>query len=551
MKIFNFVKTYLFKRKPTLFIYTLLSMLVWSTSILIPLVTARYIDYIDEMHRSNLNKSLNGIYIFTGIWIVMWGIEILGTFFSNMTNAKLQCNTVYDLNYSILEHIKRLPISFFNNIEGAYLNQRINSDANSLVSFVLNSFIQLFMKSITFIICLVILFSINTRIAIALLVLIPIYILIYTNFKKPLYKSSYECRENQNKLFSKMNEQINNIKFIKLNSFYKIFGEQLNQSFKKLYKSTMQYAKVSYRFSSVDLFINRICSLFIFFYGGFEVIKGNLSIGNFININSYFMILLGCTSFCLNFGKTYQDALVSYSRIKEILKIEEEANGDKKIEFVNQIKFENVNFSYDDKKYIIKNFNHTFKRGNIYCITGKNGVGKSTFAGVLTGLYNKRYEGKIYYNSLDLNDIDLNYLRDKIIGITEQEPILLGNTIKNNLTLGLSDVSLNDIEFWCKKLSIYDFINSLPSSYDYSISENAGNVSGGQKQKISQTRILLKHPQIIILDEPTSALDAEGIENLKSTLQEIKEDKIIIAITHNNNFLTIADEIIDFDTLAS
>lgn len=549
MKIFKLVKPYLFKRKGTLIFFTFCSTIIWFTSILTPYVTARYIDYIEGIYKSHVNKSLNGIYIFTGILIILWLTEILGNFFYNMSNAKLQCNTVYEFNYGILEHIKRLHISFFNNVDAAYLNQRINSDSNTLVSFILNNFIQLFMKGSTFIICLVILFSINIKIATMLLILIPIYIVIYIYFKKPIYNSSYECSELQNKLFSKMNEQINNIKFIKMNSFYKLLGEQLNSSFGFLYNATMKYAKISYKFGSVDLFIKRLCSLLIFFYGGFEVINGNLTIGNFININSYFLILLGCTSFFLNIGKAYQDALVAYSRVNELLDMEEEFNGNLTLNHVNKIEFENVTFSYDNSKKILKDFNYSFEKNNIYCIVGKNGVGKSTLIALLMGLFNKDYVGNIYYDSFDLKQLDLHHLREHIMGITEQEPILLGNTIMNNLTLGLKDISMENIEMWCKDLNIYDFINSLPMGFDYNISEKATNISGGQKQKISQARIFLKNPQIILLDEPTSALDVESIEKLKCILQKIKKDRIIIAITHNNELLTVADKVINFEEL--
>lgn len=549
MEIFKLVKPYLFKRKGTLIFFTLCSTIIWLTSILTPYVTARYIDYIEEIYKSNMNKSLNAIYSFTGILVILWLSEILGNFFSNMSNAKLQCNTVYEFNYCILEHIKRLHISFFNNVDAAYLNQRINSDSNTLVSFVLNNFIQIFMKTITFIICLVILFSINIKIATMLLMLIPIYIVIYKYFKKPIYNSSYECREHQSKLFSKMNEQINNIKFIKMNSFYKLLGEQLNSSFSFLYKATMKYAKASYKFSSIDLFINRLCSLLIFFYGGFEVINGNLTIGNFININSYFLLLLGCTSFFLKIGKAYQDALTAYSRVNELLDMEEEFNGSLTLNHVNKIEFKNVSFSYDNSKNILKDFNYSFEKNNIYCIVGRNGVGKSTLIGLLMGLFNKDYIGNIYYDSSDLKELDLYHLREHILGITEQEPILIGNTIKKNLTLGLKDISMDNIEKWCKDLNIYDFINSLPMGFDYNISEKATNISGGQKQKISQARIFLKNTQIILLDEPTSALDQESIEKLKCILEEIKKDRIIIAITHNNDLLTVADKVINFEEL--
>lgn len=549
MKIFKLVKPYLFKYKAHLALFIITSMVMWIVSLSIPYLSAKYIDYISGFYKNSLHITKD-VYFYSLSLFSLWLLEILGNFFSNFINAKLQCNTVYQLNYGILQHVKRLPILYFNNIKASYLNQRINSDSNAVVSFILNNFIQMFMKASTFLVCIFILFTINIKIATALILLLPVYGFIYKKFKKPIYKASYDNREKQNKLFSKMNEQIDNIKFIKLNSFFRVIDKQLNDSFSELYKATMKYARLSYLFSSIDLTITRLCSLLLFFYGGFEVINGGLSVGNFININSYFSILLGCTSFFLNLGKNYQDSMVAFSRIEEILNLPVEPNGHVKLDKVDVISFKGVNFSYPNGKNILANFSYTFKKGNIYCVLGRNGIGKSTFASLLAGLLTKQFEGKIYYDMVEMSELDLYHLREKLVGITEQEPVLLGNTIKNNLTLGMDGVSGEKISMWCRELNIQDFIENLPDNINHNISEKASNISGGQKQKISQTRVFLKEPQVLILDEPTSALDVDSIQKLKVVLKRYKQDKIIIIITHNTNLLDIADEILNLEDLA-
>lgn len=549
MKIFRLVKPYLFKYKFHLTLFIIISLIMWIVSLSVPYLSAEYIDYISGFYKSSLHVT-NDVYFYTLSLFCLWLLEILGNFFFNFYNAKLQCNTVYQLNYGILQHVKRLPILFFNNIKVSYLNQRINSDSNTVVSFVLTNFIQIFMKITTFFVCIFILFTINIKIAAALILLLPVYGFVYIKFRKPLYKSSYDNREKQNKLFSKMNEQLDNIKFIKLNSFFKVIDEQLNNSFSDLYKSTMKYAKLSYIFSSIDLCITRLCNVLLFFYGGFEVINGRLSIGNFININSYFSILLGCTSFFLNLGKNYQDAMTAYSRIEEILNLQVEPNGHIKLNKVDEICLKDVSFSYPNGKSILVNFSYTFKKGNIYCILGRNGIGKSTFVNLLAGLLAKQFQGKIYYDMVEMSELDLYQLREKLVGITEQEPVLLGSTIKNNLTMGMDEIPREKLDMWCRELNIGDFIENLPDNINHNISEKASNISGGQKQKISQTRVFLKEPQVLILDEPTSALDADSIQKLKVVLQKYKEDKIIIIITHNTNLLDIADEILNLEDLA-
>lgn len=549
MKIYRLVKPYLFKYKLHLSLFILISLIMWAVSLSIPYLSAKYIDYISGYYKNSLHITKD-VYFYTLSLLSLWFLEILGSFLSSYYNTKLQCNTVYQLNYGILQHVKRLPILFFNTIKASYLNQRINSDANTVVSFILNNFIQVFMKIATFFVCISILFIINAKIAAALILLLPVYGFIYSKFRKPLYKSSYDNREKQNKLFSRMNEQIDNIKFIKLNSFFKVIDEQLNDSFSDLYRSTMKYARLSYLFSSVDLCITRLCSVLLFFYGGFEVINGRLSVGNFINISSYFSILLGCTSFFLNLGKNYQDSMVAYSRIEEILNLQTEPNGHVKLNKVNEICLKDVNFSYPNGKNILSDFNYTFKKGNIYCILGRNGIGKSTLISLLSGLFIKQFQGKIFYDLVEMNELDLYYLRETLLGITEQEPVLLGNTIKNNLTIGMDNIEGEKLSIWCREMNLQDFLDNLPDKMDHNVSEKASNISGGQKQKISQTRVFLKEPQVLILDEPTSALDIDSIQRLKVVLQRYKKDKIIIIITHNASLLDIADEVLNLEDLA-
>ncbi|GFR34195.1 ATP-binding cassette domain-containing protein [Thermobrachium celere] len=138
-------------------------------------------------------------------------------------------------------------------------------------------------------------------------------------------------------------------------------------------------------------------------------------------------------------------------------------------------------------------------------------------------------------------------IRKYLIAVVEQEPTLLSSSIKNNILFGVSQnkIKNQDINYWFKKFNLYDFIIGLPNHYDYNIGENSKNISGGQKQKLAIIRALLKRPQIIILDEPTSSLDKIGKNVLIEILQNIKKDRIIIIITHDNDIFKICDEVIE------
>ena len=438
-----------------------------------------------------------------------------------------------------------MPILYFKNLDSTYLNQRINSDSNTLISFILSNFLDILIRALTLIIVFCISFKIDRKLTMILIPLIPLYLAIYFIFKKPLFKSGYELKEKQNKFFSKMNEQLYNINLIKLNSTFEESQKQLRTSFSTMFESLLKYTRVSYIFSSSDSMTMIISQIIIFFFGGMEIINGNLTIGQFTIIISYFSMIMGCISYYLNLGKSYQDALVSYSRLEEILNEPKEINGDMRIDNIDTIVLKEVCFSYDDTDNIINNFNYTFKKGNIYGIIGQNGTGKSTFINLILGLFNNYYKGNIYYNSIELKKLDMYYIRKRIIEISEQEPALINDTISKNVTYGIDIYNYDNIEKVLKSLNLD--INKFQDGLNTNIYEAANNISGGEKLKISLARTFLKNPDMIILDEPTSALDFNSIEKLKTILREIKKDKIIIIVTHNKDILNVSDEIIDLN----
>ena len=543
MKIFKFVKEYIFKYKIQLFIFLIFSIISWIISIGLPYITGNYIDSL--MNFQNRQTIID----FTIKILLIGIISIISSFVVSYSHVKVQTKSAIELNFKALEHISKMPILYFKNLDSTYLNQRINSDSNTLISFVLSNFLDILIRASTLIIVFYISFKINRKLTMILIPLIPLYLAIYFIFKKPLFKSGYELKEKQNKFFSKMNEQLYNINLIKLNSTFEESQKQLRTSFSTMFESLLKYTRVSYIFSSSDSMTMIISQIIIFFFGGMEIINGNLTIGQFTIIISYFSMIMGCISYYLNLGKSYQDALVSYSRLEEILNEPKEINGDKRIDNIDTIVLKEVCFSYDDTDNIISNFNYTFKKGNIYGIIGQNGTGKSTFINLILGLFNNYYKGNIYYNSIELKKLDMYYIRKRIIGISEQEPALINDTIGKNVTYGIDIYNYDDIEEVLKSLNLD--INKFQDGLNTNIYEAANNISGGEKLKISLARTFLKNPDMIILDEPTSALDFNSIEKLKAILREIKKDKIIIIVTHNRDILDIADEIIDLNFVHS
>ena len=274
--------------------------------------------------------------------------------------------------------------------------------------------------------------------------------------------------------------------------------------------------------------------------------KGTITVGILTISISYFNSILKSVKYFYEFGKLYQVNLVSYNRINELLNIEAQYNGSKKLPCIDSICIEDLQFKNNGRN-IFNNLNLAFQKGYIYTLTGRNGAGKSTLMKLLTGMYINEYTGNINYNGIDINNIDMKHMREKFLSVTEQEPLLLNDTILNNLVVNLDYYDEDKLKDLINILNLKEYIDSKPLGINSVINTDSTNLSGGEKQKIAIIKSLMKKSDVIILDEPTSALDKKTILSLKNYLTLIKKNKIILIITHDNTLYDISDIRINID----
>ena len=205
------------------------------------------------------------------------------------------------------------------------------------------------------------------------------------------------------------------------------------------------------------------------------------------------------------------------------------------VEKVKEIKLSQIRFGFANKT-IIDNINIEFKCGSIYALVGHNGAGKTTIVDLLMGLYGDSYDGEISVNHISIKKLNMGMFRKKHMGITEQEQQLIADSIYRNICIE-KEYKYKRIRGVLKLLNMYEFVNKLPQG----INTPVERLSGGEKQKIAIARLLLKKPTIMIFDEPTSALDLESSCKFLDYLQKIKEDRIIIMITHDEKVINQCD----------
>lgn len=535
-KAFLLCKPYILSHKIAMSLYIFLSFLLIFQSLATPYISGNFIDVLI------LGGDTSIVFAYCGLFALFALSGQILTYFSNRLHIKIQTTISYELNRNLLQHLQKVRLTYFHDKDSSILNQRINSDSNTLVAFCVSFFQNVSINLFTLILAVIVVGVFDALIALVLAVLIPCYLLVYKKFKKILFESGYDLKKTQSEYFGKLYEQLAFIKQVKIFSLFSIFTDRLNNTFNSTLNAALRYQKASFQFSALDTAIFSVAQMFLFIYGGIRVIEGKLSVGNFTIISSYFSMMLSSVRYFFSLGKTLQDTEVSCNRLFQILDVPIEKIGEQRFSKIDSIELKHVSISFQ-KKSVLSDTSLVFRKGNTYIIKGANGAGKSTLINIILGLYADEFEGDILFNGMPISYVNMYDLRKEHIGVSEQEPILfedtirynfeLGRTVDNNLLLRLFDI-----------LDMGSFLSSLPNGMETIIGEKSANLSGGEKQKIALVRALIKNPDVLILDEPTSALDSVCTANLISYLKSIQKDKIIILITHDYRLEESTDTIV-------
>jgi len=541
MKILVMCKPYLIKYIWGLVTYLSISLIAGIFMIINPFIIGSFIDALVD------GGTMNDIFVFSMIFACISIVRIIFNFITMILYTKIQTKSAHEFSQDAVAHLQKLPLSFFNKKDTDYISQVINGDTNMLTIFCINIGHSFILNGIYFIIPLSILFFLNSTITLILLSFIAIYAIIYLKFRKPLFERSMGHRIVQNQFFSKLLEQLKLTKFIKIHELSNTFRKRMDNYFFKLIGETLKMQKLNFAYASLDTFVNTIAQIVLFLLGGYFVLTGNFTVGMFTMFTMYFNMMIGSAKFFFDFGKKYQDNLVSYSRIQEILSSPIESNGRIKLTDIECIEVKNLCFSYTDSEHMksIRNLNYKLKKGNIYGVKGHNGAGKSTLINLLLGMHIDEIHGDILINNQSIRNLDMHDIRKKHVGVAEQNPVILNDTLEYNTKLEIvtTDSCTN------KSTTIEKYFKMLNMEKHFSSGADSDNkdvlvFSGGEKQKLCILRLLLKNPFVMIFDEPTSSLDSKTVSQFITYLNEIKGDKIIIIVTHDNLIYQICDYVL-------
>jgi ATP-binding cassette, subfamily C, bacteriocin exporter len=442
-------------------------------------------------------------------------------------------------------HLMKLPQSFFDNMRTGEIISRIG-DAVKIRVFLNDVSINLIVSILILIVSFGLMFTYYWRLALVILLVVPVYSFIYLIYDKLNRKVQRKVMERAADLEAQLVESLNSVSTIKRFALEDTATMKTEMRFVDLLGTTYKSGLNSIFSSGSTSFVSQIFTLIVLWAGAGFVLRNSITPGELLSFYAIIGYFTAPVSDIIGFNRSLQDAIIAADRLFEIFDLDSE-EGDGLIsltaEMTGDLTFENVKFRYGTRVEVFENLNLLIPKGKITAITGESGSGKTTIASLLQNIYQLQ-SGRILLGELDIRRFTTDSLR-KIISVVPQKIDLFSGNVIDNICLDDFNPDTDRVIEICSRLGMMEFIEQLPSGFNTFLGENGASLSGGQKQRIAIARALYRDPEILILDEATSSLDSISESFVRRTVEYLKNSgKTTILIAHRLSTLSMADKII-------
>tara|TARA_B100000029_G_scaffold142722_1_gene137959 strand:+ start:3350 stop:5176 length:1827 start_codon:yes stop_codon:yes gene_type:complete len=472
-------------------------------------------------------------------------------YISNTIISYVQNKVITKIRVKLFKHISTLSLSFFNNTKTAELNSILIRDIGNMRIAFSQSLQKIIVEPMSIISFILLLFVINIKFTLLVIIIIPISGFFSYKIGQSIRRKSKRSSVQIANVMNIIKETLNNIKIVKIFNTEKNENEKFKNEINKYFNLIFKQAKLSNLLTPINESIGLLVGILIIWFGGLSVLENqSMSSEDFIKFILLLFAMMQPIRKLANVNALFQNGIAAAERAFNVFDTKDVINEYKEAIEINYFKsniiFKNVNFKYqNDSRNILNQINTEIKKGQTIAIVGKSGSGKSTFSELIPRLYDVQ-DGKILLDNIDIKNYTLKSLRG-MIGIVTQNAILFNDTIKNNISYGNTEVSDNKILKTIDSANLNDLISKLPEGMDTIIGENGVKLSGGEKQRLSIARAIIKNPEILILDEATASLDSESEKKVHKAIDNIIQDRTVIIIAHRLSTIINADKIIVID----
>jgi len=509
-------------------------------------------------------------------------------------SARIGEGVIFDLRSDLYAHLQRMSLRFFTHTHTGELMSRLNNDVIGAQRAVTGTLVTLLSNAISLSATLAIMISLEWRLTLLGVAVLPLFILPARRIGRTLRKLTRQSLDRNARMNASMNETLNisGALLVKLFGRYRTEVERFKEQASAVRDIGVRQAVIGRWFFLAVSLVSAVGTALVFWVGGNLVLGGAFSIGTIVAFSTYLANLYGPLMALTNARVEFATSMVSFERVFEVLdlplEIEDHPNAITLDETQGHVRFENVSFSYDEEhagpsglddvrrfgwraamnyvpeakkkkpdgdelqedapleaRWTVQDVNFEILAGEVAALVGPSGAGKTTITYLLPRLYDVT-EGRITLDGHDLRQTALDSLSEHV-GMVTQETYLFHTTIRENLLYARSDATQEEIEQACRAANIHDFIQSLPDDYDTVVGERGYRLSGGEKQRVAIARVILKDPRVLILDEATSHLDSQSEALIQQAMEVVMQGRTSLVIAHRLSTVIGADRILVMD----
>jgi subfamily B ATP-binding cassette protein MsbA len=528
----------------------IVGILKFSIPLLLPLLLKYVIDNLLLASLSPKEKIEKLFYVITAAFflftVIRYPVEYYRQYFAQWAASRV----LFDIRNRLFDHLQKLSMSYYNNNKVGQIISRVINDVEQTKEFVITGMMNIWLDFTTISIAVGIMFWMDFWMTVISLAIFPIYGVTVKYFFKNLRMFTRERSQALAELQGHLHERIQGIAVIRAFHLEDYEQKQFEVQNRRFLDKALQHTSWTAKtFASVNT-ITDIAPIIVIAISAYQVIYGQLSIGEMAAFFGYLNQIYSPVRRLVNSSTTLTQALASMDRVFEFL--------DESYEIVDQphavdvesvqgkVEFSQVSFRYPGtERFVLEELNLTIPAGKKVAIVGPSGGGKSSLISLIPRFYDV-VAGSVRIDDRDVREFTLQSLRRQI-GMVLQDPILFSGTVEENIRLGKVDAAFEEIVEAAKAANAHDFIMSLPDGYQSEIGERGVKLSGGQKQRIALARVFLKNPRILILDEATSALDLQSEHLVQESIERLAKNRTTIIVAHRLSTITDADLIVVID----
>ena len=478
-------------------------------------------------------------------FVLRAGLNYIITYWGHTFGIRVEA----DIREDLYRHFQELDFDFFDRNRTGKLMNRLTGDLFEITELAHHGPEDLLISSVTIIGALAVMFTVEWRLALAVLAIIPVFVLVVVLCKNSMMSSSARVKQKMADINADIESTLSGMKTSKAFDNQEVDYRRFDRS-NEIYKgSKTGYYKAMGRFNASMEFFICFLQVSVIAVGGLLIMQERMNYIDLITFMLYITSFITPVRKLATFAEVFTNGLAGLKRFVEIMRVEPSIKEEPHAAVLEDVKghlvMDNVVFSYNNNAEVLHGISLDIKPGECVAVVGHSGGGKSTLCQLIPRFYDVE-EGSISIDGHDIRTVTKSSLRNAV-GIVQQDVFLFADTVYENIRYGRPDASFEEVQEAAREAEIYDDIMNMPEGFDTYVGERGTLLSGGQKQRISIARIFLKNPPILILDEATSALDSVTEANIQKAFGRLSQGRTTIIIAHRLATVKNADRIVVID----